>query len=339
MSRIRLVLSCLTLAVVLMWPFGIAMAEHVDSQINMDVLRSYGVTDDQVQKLGTDAWVVQSLIEGGKIRRDQVMTLVASLLNPPQLPIDSYPMESGLLVTPGGTIAPPRNTDDEVGILASATGPYWEVTSTSTHFKSTGWAQTPSTGLININSTSNDAGYMFFGCRNTSTGRACDAGIFTDPHLNSSWHMFMFPNDSTKPGNGWVSLQINRPWGSTIYLIFEVITNGAKVTAIDAATWVTLGTLQISVTSDWGFTPTNSNIRVYRVVSIGQKPENLKSGSWFNGAHWYNVYAYKSSGYGLWTSTRTSGTVLYPSGTSNIHLTIPTGCQYYEDYVDIHLNH
>lgn len=68
---------------------------------------------------------------------------------------------------------------------------------------------------------------------------------------------------------------------------------------------------------------------------MAQNVEDLDSGSWFDDAHWHDVYAYNRSNYGLWTPDRTSGTEKYPPTGTKVNVT-PTE-EYYEDYVDIHL--
>ena len=223
------------------------------------------------------------------------------------------------------------------------TGPYWEVVSTGRHFRGSGWAETPPSESMHLTSD-RDVPYMFFGCRNSRTQRCCDGGIFT-LRSRGVWDMFLFPNDSDRPGHGWLEKPIARPWGSAVYLIFDVVPNGVRLTAIDARTWRPLGTLQQSFGADWGFHPGDPDLRIYRCVTIGQRVEDLASGSWIRDAHWHNVYLYRSSGYGPWTARWTSSVAQHPTARTGdeagsgprVEVRIPAGRRYFEDYVDIHL--
>lgn len=243
-------------------------------------------------------------------------------------------MREDLFHRPGGfSILPGAGRP---GVLeATGTGPFWLVDSKPGFFKCTGWAGTPPRPSIYL-IDDEDTPYMFFGCRNAATGRGADAGIFTGFSLKV-WNLFIFTNDESKPGRGWLELPLERPWGSTTYLIFEVIPDGVKLTAIDPETWQVIGSLTQTVPGSWGFDPYGRAIQVYREVSIAQSPENLGSGSWVRDLHWRGAHLYSRWGYGPWTRSRTLRVVKHPRSGSQVSVHVPLGRRYREEWVNFDL--
>ena len=221
-------------------------------------------------------------------------------------------------------------------LALEGTGPYWEVASVAGYFKCSGWAQTPAPGSLHLAGGS-DTAYMLLGCRNLRTGKCCDAGIFLTS-AGQVWDLAVFPNDPAKPGHGWLDRPIHRPAGSALYLVLETLRNALRLTAIDPATWLTVGTLEQTFDSAWGLNAADPSISLYRVTSLAQQPENLNSGSWFEAARWDKVYVYRKTGYGLWTAGRTSRTVKYPAQGPAVSVAIPDGGHYFAERVDIHLD-
>lgn len=305
-----------------------------------------GLSRTELRALGTDRPVVEALARSGRLSDQQLQGLVASLLERGGL-LDSgaepgltshapvaRKVRDDLFRRPGGFTILPRagrpRTLEETG-----TGPYWLVDSRPGYFKCTGWAETPPRRSIYL-IDDEDTPYMFFGCRNPATGRGADAGLYTG-HSLKAWNLFLFTNDETRPGRGWLDLPLERPWGSTTYLIFEVIPDGVKLTAIDPGTWQVIGTLTQTVPDDWGFGPYDRRLQVFREVSIAQSPENLGSGSWVEGLRWWGVHLYSRWGYSPWTRSQTLRTRKHPRSGTQVSVHIPLGRRYREESVSFSL--
>lgn len=300
-----------------------------------------GVTESEIAALGDDALVVQSIIESERLDYAAVRNLVSSLLNSPKPQGETYPVVDGAVVYPDGTRTPlPRkpdqNTSGEViGIAATCpehagTGPYWEVDSVTSYTEATGYAHTPSNQYL---SRDKDVQYMFLGAKSNSG--AIDAGIFLK-YGASDYRWFIY--GGTSP-NGWreesIPVQV-RP-GKTLYLWLKVLNNQVRLRIIDPATWTTVVDVTEGVDPAKKISASESSIRVFKVTSLAQVKnyENFQSGSYFFDAHWYTVYVYKSTGYGLLNTSRTGCTDEYPDSPDVVNTTVVD--QYYEDYVDIDL--
>jgi len=180
--------------------------------------------------------------------------------------------------------------------------------------------------------------------RDRGSGRSPQGGVPVSRRSSSTGGTAASATEGTGTGDqgpsdpSWLELPIGRPWGSTTFLVFEVIPDGVKVTAVDPATWRVLGRLTRAVPPGWGFRPSSRALRVFRAVRLAQSPENLESGTRLEGLHWWGVRVYGLAEGGPWRPRNTSRAVRHPTRGGRLEVKIPLARCYVEDYVDIRLD-
>ncbi len=255
--------------------------------VNVSPLLADGLTEQQISALDLHVPMFDQLITTGKVTPVQAQHLAMSLLNTP------VHRESA---TPGRG-HPPVAAPPPPGDCWSGTGASYYV------FTQPGYNE--QTGYVNLGTTYNGSGtdgfYASSGVWSTATSTGADIGVYTKGNGSSAtWNLFESGNyDHWWPSNYTFS-QSAHPY------IYEEVTipspNYLGLTIIDANTWTTIYSVNVYVSSSYGFTTSGANDEMYRMDSIAQNTENLTDGSYLSYQSWSNVYEYNSYGYNLVTS-------------------------------------
>ncbi len=180
-----------------------------------------------------------------------------------------------------------------VAYAAEGTGPYRRVLSkagtTSTPYS---WMKTSVT-LPSSNNVKevqiNDTAYAYIGGV-SSTGVQVDAGLQHSPTYGN-WAPIIYCNG--KSFNTPSSERFDA--GQTVTMEFYVVSdNNVRLSATGKVAGVTK-TLSVDCNNATGFKKNGVGNQLKRATTIGQKPENLSSGSYVYGVRWFNSYIGTSS--------------------------------------------
>jgi len=196
-------------------------------------------------------------------------------------------------------------------------GPFRRVTSTTGYSRLTADIYLPSKtlGEVYIKSGTNDKGYIYSGAV-TSLG-GIDFGLATNytegPYYwDETWGIFVIGGVTTDPFG-------NYRFGQTVF--FKYYTPADNQAAVYVAGEDKYGnflerTVVAQVTGK-NFRADGTGMKIKRVTSIGQSPEDLTSGSYLKNVHWNNVKIGTTSGSEvLMTASMTSESCGYK--TSNV---------------------
>lgn len=203
---------------------------------------------------------------------------------------------------------------ETTALAAGGTGPYRRVTSkTGTSSQPYTYVETnvtlPSASDVYEKTGTNDTAYVYLG--GSGNGTEIDAGLQHSPTYDN-WSPIILckgvvnhPSDTTRFKGG-----------QTVKLVFYVSADSKLVLKVSGTsvngTYQTITTYCNNATG-WKVNGVGNVMK--RVTSIGQKPENLSSGSYIKNVKWSNSYIGTSSSKHQWLANDTAGYVTYPNKT------------------------
>lgn len=289
--------------------------------VDLDLLHSYGITDEQIEKLNDDVLIIQNFIENG-MEKNEVTKAVNAFLSE----VDTSTSIEPDVVVPQ---APVPNKKEINTLMETGHGCYWYLDSVTGYYNATGRAMT-SEAVINVNVSKHTVPYFFFGAFSTSSWIYSEAGIYYDKYSNS-WKTYY----SISNGTGWKAGSGTIPSNHDAYINFKILDNAMYYAIYDLTTWTKVDERTIAI-SGASYNDEGTNMRIYRETSLAQDPiQNLDCGAYFLDAHWEQVYLYSKSGYSLWTSSKTHDHYEYDGDDSKNRVNVSITSTYYEDIVDI----
>jgi hypothetical protein len=189
---------------------------------------------------------------------------------------------------------------------SGTTGPFRRVTSLANYSWESSYVYLPKKPNIQDHNTkgttdyNGDTGYAYMGGLGVSGG-SVDAGLMHST-LYDNWAMMIsVDNDPLGYTQRFQS-------GQNVNIKFNVPSNNNVSLTVSGIDYTTKKNTTVTFTrAAKGFTLNGANI-LKRLTTIGQDPENLNSGSYMHGVHWYNsLIGNSSTSYHTWAAADTYG--------------------------------
>ncbi len=197
---------------------------------------------------------------------------------------------------------------------ASQTGPYRRVTSkTGTSSQPYSYVESsvtlPTKSNIYEATGTNDTAYVYLG--GSGNGTEIDAGLQHSPTYDNWAPIILCGGVTYHPAD-----TERFKGGQTVKLVFYVSSDNnvvLKVTGTTVSGTYKTITTYCSKATGWKANGVGNTMK--RVTSIGQKPQNLSSGSYMKNVAWNNSYIGTVSSKHKWLANDTAGYITYPNST------------------------
>lgn len=199
-------------------------------------------------------------------------------------------------------------------LAAGGTGPYRRVTSKAgttsqpyTYVESC--VILPTASNVYEKKGTNDTAYVYLG--GSGNGNEIDAGLQHSPTYDNWSPIILCKGTVYHPAD-----TERFKGGQTVKLVFYVRANGKVVLKVSGTTVSgTYKTITTYCDNATGWKVNGVGNVMKRVTSIGQKPENLNSGSYLKNISWSNSYIGTSSSKHRWLANDTNSYITYPNKT------------------------
>lgn len=264
--------------------------------VDLNYLLNNGLSKEEIISLNYYVPVIEMLLKTGQIDPDHAQVLAKGLLE--KRPSKAEPLKNGPAPFPAPSSHHIVNETFTSSSTCTGVGAHWILKSKSGYNQVTGRATLPTNiNVTYVNGQQNDVPYMFFGAY--ATGGA-DIGLYYNDTLKK-WKLFIYTlAKNWHEGNA----QISSSTTPTVYLIMTVLDDALEISAIDNATWVPIETKRWSEPGQ-GWKASGSGVYITNEHSLAQHVGNLSNGAYMRTSQWWDLYLYNSSGYGLWTPSRT----------------------------------
>lgn len=313
-------------------------------KVDKKLLNDFGITDDEIIKLGKDIDVIENLIKTKEVKtKEHVNNLKNAFLHPKYYEAISSPVEYGLvkennnsfpvtgvkkevdLINKEGTnglvIA---KSDRPVSISACGIDGYHYIVRSQ-------WNRSKASGNINFpwgiaitdwNGSQNEVPYVFFGIYNSTASKGgADIGLYYSkpygkwyPFFNGynpsipAYEWYSVRKTASDPTNPAVSPSTVHPGISNstqIHMVVTELANAVSVKILDRSTWTEISTTTFTVSSNYGYNTSGTNTRFNKETSLAAHCYNGTSGAYTKGTYWSNTYIYSPTLTNIWDSTQT----------------------------------
>ncbi|MGB9662664.1 MAG: hypothetical protein ACPL5F_11750 [Moorellaceae bacterium] len=260
--------------------------------VDLNYLLQNQFSKEEITALDYYAPVIEMLLKTGQIDKEHAHVLAKGLLE--TRPNKAETLKDG----PPPFPAPSSRHTVDSSSTCTGVGAHWILKSTSGYNQVTGRATLPTNIHVTyLNGQQNDVPYMFFGAY--ARGGA-DIGLYYND-LQKKWKLFIYTLAGRwHEGDALISSSTT----PTVYLIMTVLDDALEISAIDNATWTPIETKRWSEPGQ-GWNASGSGVYITNEHSLAQHVGNLSNGAYMRTSHWWDLYLYKTSGYGLWTPSRT----------------------------------
>lgn len=284
---------------------------------NLDIIKSKGVSEDSINKLGSSINLVSSLIQSQNLSNIQVTNLIKGLLTTSKQPTYKTPYQCNATLTPINDIL---------------TGPHYLIQSEPGYTQTAGFVTLPSVSLKN----SNFSAFETLGFYSSITG--CDMGLYSKG--DGKWYLCSNLGGPYWQGNSIWSENNTPITNSKVYIVASCLDNALEIKVFDPQKMTLLDSLYVNAPNR-GFSKNGSDIVATRehALAVPYGCLALNDGSYMHGSKWENVTIGNDADTAPWGTAETdkSETGLKDTVTEQKCITIDQkfSIPYTQDLVDI----